>query len=733
MSLINLRDRTINAKIVYYGTALSGKTTSLQYVHTVVDPEGLTELVSLNTQGDRTLFFDFLPIPLGNLGGFQVKLQAFTVPGQVKYAVTRRYVLRGADGVVFVADSRRKAFDDNLVALRGLRENLSANGLDPEKIPLLIQYNKRDLDDIVPEEELREALNWRGARDHPTIATTGPGIFESFTGLCCDLLEGLACEYRIADPDEMRAELSVRLDGLRQIHDDRKREAAHASPPTPMGEQAAALATAAGDSFDTSDASQVSVITVADPDIDDETPNLEELLEKAVASNIESAKLVADLNETRRRLSDHVRQLATLHETGVLISSELDTDRSFERILEKALATVGATHGSVVLRNPETGKLSARMLHGYYADPLVGGADPEPEFAGRILRGRPFCVTAREATWMSVAADETPPHSALVAPLLQKGEGVGAIIAYLHQAPRDDQTDGRLRFLGAVAGQAAVALVNARLFSRIEGFNRELEHKVAERTRELEVAYSELKKIDALKDDFLASMSHELLTPLTSIRGFAEILGTTAADDGEAAVAERLEFASIVQQESGRLTQMLQSVLDLSMLEAGQVQLASEPVDVRELIRDAYAVRKDDFTASGARVRVRVEDDIPHVLGDLSWLSRVTQELLSNACKFSPTGAVVIVTVRQVDAMIVFEVEDQGPGVAEALRPTVFQKFKQVGDVLTDKPSGMGLGLPMARLVVERHGGEIWVDSSDSGGARFAFSLRPAPAVAPVS
>ena len=114
MSLINVREKTIQAKIVYYGTALSGKTTSLKHVHRVIDPEDRVELVSLNTEGDRTFFFDFLPIPLGTVHGYQVKIQAFTVPGQVKYNLTRRYVLRGADAVIFVADSTPGAFDDNV-------------------------------------------------------------------------------------------------------------------------------------------------------------------------------------------------------------------------------------------------------------------------------------------------------------------------------------------------------------------------------------------------------------------------------------------------------------------------------------------------------------------------------------------------------------------------------------------------------------------------------------------
>src|SRR5262249_52866612 len=159
MSLISFKDKTLNAKIVYYGSALSGKTTSLKVVHSIVDPEKRVELVSLNTEGDRTLFFDFLPIPIGTLSGFQVKLQAFTVPGQVKYHLTRRFVLRGADAVIFVADSRPEAFEDNRRSLASLHENLEANGLDARTIPLVYQFNKRDAANAVPVARLAAELN----------------------------------------------------------------------------------------------------------------------------------------------------------------------------------------------------------------------------------------------------------------------------------------------------------------------------------------------------------------------------------------------------------------------------------------------------------------------------------------------------------------------------------------------------------------------------------------------
>jgi signal transduction histidine kinase/signal recognition particle receptor subunit beta len=715
MSLINLRDRTINAKIVYYGTALSGKTTSLQHVHSVVDPEGRTELVSLNTEGDRTLFFDFLPIPLGNLGGFEVKLQAFTVPGQVKYAVTRRYVLRGADAVVFVVDSRPEAFEDNIAAVEGLRENLIANGLDPEALPLLFQWNKRDVPQALDEMVLSEALNWRRVPELPTVATVGTGVFESFKRVCCDLLEGLAHEYRIAEPDQIRSQLEQRLVEIQDEHarrraPDRARVGARAAPLlVPEAEEAA-------------DA-RASVIQV-EGDHEGDTPDIEELLEQAVETNMESARLVADLNETRRRLSDHVRQLATLHETGVLISSELDAKRVIDRILDEALATVGARHGSVVLRDLETTRLTVRLVRGYGADPIVRAGTADRSFVEPLLDGEPFVLLRDQLPPRVDADDDEPaPALALVAPLVHQGDALGALIAYLPTPRRDGGTQARLRFLSAVANQASVAIVNTRLFARIEGFNRELERKVAERTRELESAYRELQAMDALKDDFLASMSHELLTPLTSIRGFAEILATTAGDSGDAAEAERREFSAIVQQETARLTGMLQAVLDLSALEADQVAMARTPLDLPAVIRDAHKVHRDAFRDRDVRVRVRVEDDLPAPVGDAAWLGRVMGELLSNACKFSPEGASVVVTARRSGDEVLVEVEDQGPGVPDALRPSIFQKFKQLGDVLTDKPSGMGLGLPTAALVMKRLGGRIWMATADSGGAVFGLAL----------
>lgn len=179
MSAINPLAREISAKIVYYGPGLSGKTTSLKYIHSVVRPERRGEMISLATETDRTIFFDFLPLHVERVRSMSVRLQLYTVPGQVFYAATRKLVLSGADGVVFVADSQEAARDANLESLESLRENLSELGFDAAKFPTVFQYNKRDLPDVLPVTELSAALNPEKSPEFGASATRGPGVLST--------------------------------------------------------------------------------------------------------------------------------------------------------------------------------------------------------------------------------------------------------------------------------------------------------------------------------------------------------------------------------------------------------------------------------------------------------------------------------------------------------------------------------------------------------------------------
>ncbi len=179
MSFINYSSREINCKIVYYGPGLCGKTTNLQYVYAKTNPEAKGKMISLATETERTLFFDFLPLSLGEIRGFKTRFHLYTVPGQVFYDASRKLILKGVDGVVFVADSQIERMEANIESVENLRVNLSEQGYDLDKIPYVVQYNKRDLPNVATVEELRRLLNPRNVPEYQAVATTGVGVFET--------------------------------------------------------------------------------------------------------------------------------------------------------------------------------------------------------------------------------------------------------------------------------------------------------------------------------------------------------------------------------------------------------------------------------------------------------------------------------------------------------------------------------------------------------------------------
>jgi signal recognition particle receptor subunit beta len=179
MSFINYASREINCKIVYYGPGLCGKTTNLQFIYSKTNPELKGKMISLATETERTLFFDFLPLALGQIRGFKTRFHLYTVPGQVFYDASRKLILKGVDGVVFVADSQVERMEANLESLDNLRINLREQGYELEKIPYVVQFNKRDLPNAAPLEEMRKMLNPGGVLEFEACATSGEGVFET--------------------------------------------------------------------------------------------------------------------------------------------------------------------------------------------------------------------------------------------------------------------------------------------------------------------------------------------------------------------------------------------------------------------------------------------------------------------------------------------------------------------------------------------------------------------------
>lgn len=192
MSMINYASREINCKIVYYGPGLGGKTTNLEYVYEKVNPQTRGKLISLATESERTLFFDFLPVDLGSIRGFKTRFHLYTVPGQVYYNASRRLILKGVDGVVFVADSKAERMDANIASMQNLYENLAEYGYDPRQLPLVIQYNKRDLPDAISVEELRSQLNPDGRPDFEAVAIQGTGVFDTLKAVSKLVIESLS-------------------------------------------------------------------------------------------------------------------------------------------------------------------------------------------------------------------------------------------------------------------------------------------------------------------------------------------------------------------------------------------------------------------------------------------------------------------------------------------------------------------------------------------------------------
>ena len=192
MSMINYASREINCKLVYYGPGLGGKTTNLEYVYGKVNPETRGKLISLATEHERTLFFDFLPVDLGSIRGFTTRFHLYTVPGQVYYNASRRLILKGVDGLVFVADSQAERMDANIAALENLYENLLDYGYDATQLPIVIQWNKRDLPNALPVEELSRQLNPMGLREFEAVATTGVGVFDTLKAVSKLVLKSLS-------------------------------------------------------------------------------------------------------------------------------------------------------------------------------------------------------------------------------------------------------------------------------------------------------------------------------------------------------------------------------------------------------------------------------------------------------------------------------------------------------------------------------------------------------------
>lgn len=267
--------------------------------------------------------------------------------------------------------------------------------------------------------------------------------------------------------------------------------------------------------------------------------------------------------------------------------------------------------------------------------------------------------------------------------------------------------------------------------SQVIAYSHQLEQKsraLEAATAELRAANERLTDLDRMKDDFISTVTHELRTPLTSIRAFSEILH----EDPQMPAERRSEFIAIIVKESERLTRMINQVLDLSKLESGSAEWHSTELDVKEVIHDAVSTTSQLVREHGATLQLDLPADVPRVPADRDRLMQVMLNLLSNAVKFCPRqDGRIVVALRVLPDALQVDVSDNGVGIAPQDHELIFEKFRQVGDTLTEKPQGTGLGLPISRRIVQHFGGRLWVRSARGQGATFSFTLPlTAPAAA---
>jgi signal transduction histidine kinase/signal recognition particle receptor subunit beta len=715
--------KQVKLKVVFYGPALGGKTSCLRHIHRVTDPQRRTKLYALATASDRTLFFDLLAIDLGRVRGYRLTLQLYTVPGQVQYNTTRRAVLAGADGVVFVADSQRSQARANLESLANLADNLRANGLDPGTIPTVLLYNKRDLSDLVPRGELESALNRGSGPAFEGIATTGQGVMEAFAA------STEATVRAVAD----RLGLSAQPDAL-----DRLVTSVHTAmmPYLPKGNDAA------GDAP-----------VVLRPDAGSSLQTPDELVAEAVRANMAMTEANTRLDRLTAELERRVAQLRVINEFGRMMSLAREPEEITTGFLDRLLAELRIACGS--LRLVDDGGVMVEVLRrGLAADPVLRPAGGGRTLAEVVVGNRvPVLVRVDERDTgdavLSGWADEIGAlglAAGMAVPLIAHDRTLGVVTCY-SDAARGSFEDSELDLATILTTNAAVALANARAWRSLEQLNRTLEDTVAARTRDLEAALTrarslgaeleernlaleaanlKLRELETLKGDLLNRIAHELNTPVAAIQTAARILSRS----DEAPPEQAVKLVEVITHESARLAELIASALQVVVLGLPETRPCPEPMALGGLLRRALAPLRSEMSRQSLTVHVKVATGLEQVTGDAEQLESAIRAVVKNAVDFNRSGGSVTLIVRPVRRggapFVEVRVEDTGAGIPVADQPHVTELFWQGGNVLPGKPRGLGLGLAVARRVAENHGGALEIESEEGKGTSVAL-LVPAP------
>ncbi len=429
---------------------------------------------------------------------------------------------------------------------------------------------------------------------------------------------------------------------------------------------------------------------------------------------LDNANAYQVINQRERQVSERAAELLTINRITHALASQLDKDRLIQFVGDEVRELFHAPIVYVALLDRATMMLHFPYAHGEDAPPRPFGTG----LTSQIIRtGEPLLINEdMDTNRARLGIEQLGRHTAsyLGVPIPSGGQAIG-VISVQSTDQEGRFTDADQRLLATIASAVGVTLHNARLFE------------------EARLARAAAEEADATKSSFLSTVSHELRTPLTSVLGFAKIIRRRLEErlfplipEGDRKVEQVkqqvLENLGVVVSEGERLTKLIDDVLDLAKIEAGKFTWNMGAVSIADVIERATAATASLFEAKKLTLVRDVDPNLPIITGDQDRLIQVVINLISNAVKFTDSGSITC-SARQKDGELVVGVTDSGIGIAPADQSKVFEKFKQVGDTLTDKPKGTGLGLPICKEIVEYHGGRIWVESAPGQGSIFSFTL----------
>ena len=649
MVQFNTRGNEILLKLVYYGPGLSGKTTNLQSLHAMCSDAQRGEMFSVNTQEDRTLFFDLLPINLGYIYGNAIHLQIYTVPGQVQYDASRRVVLGGADGVVFVADSCESKMQDNVDSLSNLYHNLNANRLNIKQIPFVIQYNKRDLPDAMAVGVMNRRLNFRSVPYFESVANRGVGVLDTFLSITRETVGHTFKKYhldkKIKDFDEML-----------NLIDANVRTSMRELPPSEPGPSVSSIETTV---------LRHSNVSVADL-LPGKVADAHELLEDALKSNMETARLYSELKQMKEALEKKNEELSALY-------SQLDRanqdNLKTRRYLEGLVQNIGE---AVISYSPDgkilTWNMAAERIFGY----------SRPEIVGRSM------------------AQLTPDH------LLGELEQVAQQVAR-GQIIRGVVTT-RLR-KGGVAFPASITYAPVRgSDDRVLAYSALVRDTSEQQDLQDQLVHSQ--KHVAL-GRLVPSLFHEAANRLTPVFLEAQRLVEASKDPEQAKQAERLAQA---------VDSIQALLLPLQTLLSPPAPTRA-PVQLNELVAEAAALIQPKAEQGGVTVELSLDPSLPVSDLDPGLLRQALTNLLLNSLRSLTHGPVkqLRVSTRFSGDSLHVVVQDSGPLIPEARQAELFDAA-----AITNTE---GMGLPLANIICRQHGGRLSVQSQEGSGNAFLMEI----------